>query len=104
MYPKRTINSQRRYNVHVPTKAFECDHYYKPFSYYLNGGSDPTGEHTDMSGRPSFDTDEAITAGASVDAFADPRTNFLDLVEQVGAETASASAESVDAGLAEDKK
>lgn len=98
MYPQRTIRSERKYDVSVPVKPFECDHYYKPFSYYLNGGSDPTGEHTDMSGRPSFDAEEHIAAGAGVDAFADPRTNFFDLVEQLGTEAAQSTADKIDAG------
>lgn len=89
-YPKRLIRESRKYDVQVPVEPFECDHYYKPLSYYFNGGSDPTGEHTDLSHPTTYDLPEIISAeNAQVDAFADPRTSFFDIVDQVGIDRAN---------------
>lgn len=105
MYKKINIRQARKSAIpSVPVSEFECDHTYKPFGYYVNGGSDPTGENTDMTGAPSCDSVEDISSGASVDAFADPRTNFFDVVEQIGFDNAKSSSDALSAGEKEDKK
>lgn len=84
----------------ITIKEFESPTTYHPFSYYLNGGSDPTGEQLDMT-QPTFgDTAEDLAGRVGVDAFADPRTNFFDVVEQVGVENANKASDAMKAGEA----
>ena len=64
----------------------------------MNGGDDPTGENMDLTNSTVGDTPEDIEAFAGVDAFADPRTNYFDIVEQVGVEKAQAARDAKNAG------
>lgn len=82
----------------IPVENYETSNTYHPFSYYLNGGSDPTGEQLDMTNPTVGDTADDIAARLGVDAFADPRTNFFDVVEQVGIENALKAAEALKSG------
>lgn len=104
MYKKETIRSRVKNVSNVPVTPFECDHSFKPFSYYLNGGNDPTGEHTDLSCNPSFDSAEDIANNCPADGFSDPRVGFFDIVEKIGFERANSISNAVDAGEKEDKK
>lgn len=99
MYKRKTINSMKSTPV-VPiiVEEFEYSTLYKPFSYYVNGGDDPTGENMDLSNPTVGDTPEDIQAFVGVDAFADPRTNYFDVVEQVGIEKAQAAIDAKNAG------
>ncbi len=86
----------------VPVEEFECDHSYKPLSYYLLGGSDPTGEHTDLSATTYGEDAEYLASGEMLpDALCDVRTSNFDLFEQAGYEEAMAAAESAAQGKKE---
>lgn len=104
MYTKRKIKDSKRYSVPaIPEHEFECDHSYHPLSYYLYGGADPTGEHLNLDRPTISDTPEDLSAGCAVDAMCDPRTNYFDLVEQVGVKNAEKASASVKAGETEEK-
>lgn len=99
MYKRFNLRQKETYNVpKVPVRPFDCDHEYKRFGFYLNGGSDPTGEHTAFTGNPSFDSPEVISSGVTVDAFADPKTSFFDVVEKMGVDKANNAADIVGNG------
>ncbi len=103
-YKLKSLKESRKVNIgNVPCNEFECDHLWKPFGYYLNGGNDPSGEHLALDGSPSCDSIEDIDAGCTVDAFADPKTNFFDIVEQVGFDKANKSTDAINAGEKEEK-
>lgn len=89
----------------VPVKEYESSTDWKPFSYYLNGGIDPTGEHTDLTHEKSFDPDVVLNDPTlGVDALCDPRTSFFDLVERGGVKRANKATEAVATGAKEDNK
>lgn len=103
MYTRRKIKHSKAFSVPVmPVSEYECDHSYHPLSYYLYGGADPTGEHLNLDRPTISDTSEDLASGCTVDAMCDPRTNYFDLVEQVGVKNAEKAFSSVKAGEAED--
>lgn len=100
MYKK---NRKRAFNVpSLPVQEYECDHSYHPLSYYLNGGCDPNGEHLNLDAPTISDSVEDLESGCAVDAMCDPRTNYFDIVEQVGVQNAEKASSSAKSGEAED--
>lgn len=71
------------------------DHKYKSsnrvrsFGYYALGGIDITGENTRLDGQVSYDAEEDINNGCTVDALTDPRVGFMEIAEDMGVETAT---------------
>lgn len=57
---------------------------YHPLSYYILGGSDPTGRQLEETGDIGFDTNDAMDFGVSVDPLCDARTSMFDLIESLG--------------------
>lgn len=65
---------------------------YKPFSHYVCGGFDATGEHTALTQTTTFDDDEIVVDDeATSDAMCEPRMSTLDLIEVLGIEAAEAA-------------
>lgn len=103
MYKRRKIKDSRRIEIPAfPVDEYSCDHDYHPLSYYLYGGSDPTGEHLNFDNPTISDTPEDLASGCNVDAMCDPRTSYFDLVEQVGVKNAEHASASVKAGEVEE--
>ena len=104
MYRRRSIKQIQGANVPIlPVSEFECDHSYHPLSYYLYGGSDPNGEHLNLDRPTISDTPDDLASGCKVDAMCDPRTNYLDLVEQVGVKNAEKAVSSAQSGKTEEQ-
>lgn len=57
---------------------------YEPFSHYVLGGYDLTGEHTALTSNTSFDDDEVVNSLQGTDAMCEPRVSRLDLIESLG--------------------
>lgn len=57
---------------------------YRPFSYFVLGGTDLSGESLALNGDAMFDTDEEIDSGVGVDASCDPRISKFDIAEAAG--------------------
>lgn len=66
---------------------------YKPFSYYVLGGTDIGGDSLLMNGDAMFDTDEEINQGFAVDATCNPRIGFFQIAESAGIEQANLAKE-----------
>lgn len=69
-------------------KTFQASRSFREFGYYVQGGMDVTGEHTDMSASVSYDSQEEIDNGCGVDSFTDPTVGFFDVAESMGVEAA----------------
>lgn len=67
---------------------FESAHPYRQFGHYVLGGLDVTGEHLDSSTSVTYDSDEDIDGGCSVDSLCDPTVGFFDVAESMGADVA----------------
>lgn len=59
---------------------------HKPLSYYINGGSDPTGRKLEETDAIGYDTNDAMDFTIAVDELCDPRTSMFDVIEQIGSE------------------
>lgn len=59
---------------------------YHPLSYYILGGSDPTGSKLEETSDIGFDTTDSMDFSASIDPLCDPRTSMFDLIEDLGAD------------------
>lgn len=58
---------------------------YHPFSYYALNGSDPTGDHMNMTAQVSFDpSDEVNNADSAPNVFNEHRASALDVAEVLG--------------------
>lgn len=95
---KRRIYDRAIVVPEIDIAPYDATEPFHKFSYFVNGGSDPTGQNTDMTNVTVGDTPEDIAAGLPVDAFADPRTNMFDVIEQIGVENASKAIESAQSG------
>lgn len=82
MYSKRFRNPHRIVEQDFPSKPIKV---YKPFSHYVLGGSDLTGEHTDCTARIINDTPEAIASGCGPNSLCDPRVGFWEMAQEIGA-------------------
>lgn len=58
---------------------------YHPFSYYVLGGVDISGDHTRLDAKVMYDDDADINSGAH-DGSCDPRVSKFDICEQSGVE------------------
>lgn len=72
---------------------FESTEEYRSLGYYVLGGLDITGDHLRLDASVSYDSEEDISAGCSVDSLCDPRTSFFDVAEAVGVDCAERMAE-----------
>lgn len=82
MYTKRYRASNRIIAQDFPSKPTKV---YKPFSHYVLGGSDLTGEHTDCTARVINDSPEDIANGCGTNSLCDPRVGFWEMARQIGA-------------------
>lgn len=82
MYKKRFRSSNRIVAQDFPSKPIKV---YKPFSHYVLGGSDLTGEHTDCTARVINDSAEDIANGCGPNSLCDPRVGFWEMAQQIGA-------------------
>lgn len=106
MYPVRTRKPRTEAtSLDESLQNFETSPY-KPFSHYVCGGYDATGEHTALTQTTTFDDDEIILDDeATSDAMCEPRMSTLDLIERLGIEAAEeAMAEKAKADKKEDDK
>lgn len=89
MYPVKTRSSRANTTpVDESLQNFETSPY-KPFSHYVCGGFDATGEHTALTQATTFDDDEIVVDDeATSDAMCEPRMSTLDLIEALGVEAA----------------
>ncbi len=74
-YEPRTIDSGAEKHV-----------IYRPLSYYIAGGSDPTGQRLSETSEVGYDTDDPMDYGVACDGLCDPRTSMFDLIEQLGSQ------------------
>lgn len=82
MYTKRFRSSNNIIAQDFPSKPLKV---YKPFSHYVLGGSDLTGEHTDCTARVINDPPDAIASGCGPNSLCDPRVGFWEMAQQIGA-------------------
>lgn len=67
---------------------------FRRLSYYLKGGSDPTGRALDTT-QVSYDSEADLGSNCGVDAFSDPTVSFFDLVESFGNTAAREMSDSI---------
>lgn len=89
MYPKNTRKPNKAATpLSRSLQNFE-ESSYQPFSHYVCGGFDATGEHTALTSSTSFDDDEVVhDEECTSDAMCEPRMSTLDLIERLGIEAA----------------
>jgi len=74
---------------------------FRRLSYYIAGGIDPTGRALDTT-QVSYDSESDLGANCGVDALADPRVSFFDMVESVGKSVATDVLGSASSGYVSD--
>lgn len=93
MYRKRFI---------APRKGAEVEHYesqsYRPFSYYVLGGCDITGEHTALTNPTLHDNPEEVPDFSAPNALTSPRCGIMELTELLGAKKAQNAKDKSKAG------
>lgn len=57
---------------------------YHPLSYYILGGSDPTGEALKNTNEVSFESEEMIATAGTPDSRTDPRVSRWEVIEAIG--------------------
>lgn len=58
---------------------------YKSFSYYALGGSDPSGDHLNMTAQVTYDSpDDVNDSGSSPNVFSEHRATAMDVAEVLG--------------------
>lgn len=84
MYRSNKIESKCNVVDSDCIERFETSAYH-PFSYYVLGGSDPTGDHLNMTADVSFDSDDAVNDVDAAPLFsAEPKANAMDVAEVLG--------------------
>lgn len=82
MYVKKKFN----FTEPIITTNVENMGSYKPFSYYILGGSDITGDGMRDTNEAVFEADELLDVDSedlNSDGFTDPRVSFFDMLEAV---------------------
>ena len=59
---------------------------YKPFSYYVLGGIDVSGDSMNLSGNPESDSADDLSSASGAGAGYDPRVSGFDIAEESGVE------------------
>lgn len=57
---------------------------FRPFGYYVLGGTDLSGDATRLSAPAHFDDDSSIAGGCEADALCNPRKSVFDIAEKTG--------------------